>query len=73
MMAMCGNRISECIFNPRRTEPFLLLFIQTPLFVMLGVILECLLLGVLFRICLRNIARRYESVSYTHLTLPTKA
>ena len=61
MMAMCGNRISECIFNPRRTEPFLLLFIQTPLFVMLGVILECLLLGVLFRICLRNIARRYET------------
>lgn len=42
-------------------EPFLLLFIQTPLFVMLSVILECLLLGVLFRICLRNIARRYES------------
>lgn len=39
----------------------MLLFIQTPLFVMLGLILECLLLGVFFRICLRNIARRYES------------
>lgn len=39
----------------------MLLFLQTPLFVMLGLIVECLLLGVLFRICLRNIARRYES------------
>ncbi|WP_090316469.1 sensor histidine kinase [Duganella sp. CF517] len=28
---------------------------------MLGVTLECLLLGVLFRICLRNIARRYQA------------
>ncbi|USX26032.1 ATP-binding protein [Oxalobacteraceae bacterium OTU3CINTB1] len=39
----------------------MLLFLQTPLFVMLGLILECLLLGVLFRICLRNFGRRYES------------
>lgn len=39
----------------------MLLFIQTPLFVMLGLILECALLAVLLRICLRNIARRYES------------
>ncbi len=39
----------------------MLQFIQTPLFVMLGLILEGLLLAALFRICLRNVARRYES------------
>ena len=39
----------------------MLLFLQSPLFVMLGLVLECLLLGVLFRICLRNYSRRFES------------
>nr|WP_315394810.1 ATP-binding protein [uncultured Duganella sp.] len=39
----------------------MLLFLQTPLFVMLGLVLECLLLGALFRLCLRKLARRYQS------------
>ena len=54
MMAMCGNHATS-------PGAILLQFIQTPLFVMLGLILEGLLLAALFRICLRNVARRYES------------
>jgi signal transduction histidine kinase len=48
-------------FHPRRLEPVLPLILQTPLFVLLALILEGLLLGVLFRICLRRLARRHDA------------
>lgn len=37
------------------------LLIQTPLFALLGLVLGCLLLGAVFRHCLRKVARRHAS------------